>query len=75
MVCESCTENDGEDGIDSYLYKLVETHMKDEQIKAQDTELDNDSTNNDHALRTARNLFIYHIINDVKKRFNYDDAE
>ncbi len=67
--------DDGEDCIDSYLYKLVETHIKDEPIKVQDTELDDDSTNNDHVLRIARNLFIYHIISDIKKRLNYDDTK
>lgn len=67
--------DDGEDCIDSYLYKLAETQMKDEPIKIQDTELDDDSTDNDHVLRAARNLFLYHIISDIKKRFNYDDAK
>ena len=67
--------DDGEDCIDSYLYQLAETQMKDEPIKIQDTEMDDDSTNNDHVLRAARNLFLYHIINDIKKRFNYDDMK
>lgn len=67
--------DDGEDCIDSYLYKLAETYMKDEPVKVQDAEMDDDSTNNDHVLRTARNLFIYHIISDIKKRLNYDDAK
>lgn len=67
--------DDGEDCIDSYLYQLAETHMKDEPIKVQDTELDDDSVNNDHVLKSARNLFIYHIVEDIKKRFNYDDTK
>ena len=67
--------DDGDDCIDNYLYKLAETYMKDEPVKVQDTEMDDDSTNNDHVLRTARNLFIYHIISDIKKRLNYDDAK
>ena len=67
--------DDGDDCIDNYLYKLAETNMKDEPVKVQDTEMDDDSTNNDHVLRTARNLFIYHIISDIKKRLNYDDAK
>ena len=67
--------DDGEDCIDSYLYKLAETYMKDEPVKVQDTELNDDSTNNDNVLRTARNLFIYHIVADIKKRFNYADVE
>ena len=67
--------DDGEYCIDSYLHKLADTYMKDEPVKVQDTELDDDSTNNDHVLRTARNLFIYHIISDIKKRFNYDDTK
>ena len=66
---------DGEDSIDSYLYQLVETHMKDEPIKVQDTELNNDSANNDHVLKAARNLFIYHIVEDIKNRLNYDDMK
>lgn len=49
--------------------------IKDEPVKVQDTELNDDSTNNDNVLRTARNLFIYHIISDIKKRLNYDDAK
>lgn len=67
--------DDGEDNIDSYLYQLVETHMKDEPIKVQDTELDDNSVNNDHVLKSARNLFIHHIVEDIKKRFNYDDTK
>lgn len=67
--------DDGEDSIDSYLYQLVETHMKDEPIKVQDTELDDNSVNNDHVLKSARNLFIHHIVEDIKKRFNYDDTK
>lgn len=67
--------DDGEDCIDSYLYKLTETYMKNEPVKVQDTELNDDSTNNDNVLRTARNLFIYHIVADIKKRFNYADVE
>lgn len=67
--------DDGEDCIDSYLYKLAETYMKDEPVKVQDTELNDDSTNNDNVLRTARNLFIYHIVADIKRRFNYADVE
>lgn len=67
--------DDGEDCIDSYLYQLAETHMKDEPIKVQDAELDDDSVNNDHVLKSARNLFIYHIVEDIKKRFNYDDTK
>ena len=65
----------GEDSIDSYLYQLVETHMKDEPIKVQDTELDDKSVNNYHVLKSARNLFIHHIVEDIKKRFNYDDTK
>lgn len=49
--------------------------MKDEPIKIQDTELDDNSTDNDHVLMAARNLFLYHIISDIKKRFNYDDMK
>ena len=60
--------DDGEDSIDSYLYQLVETHMKDEPIKVQDTELDDNSVNNDHVLKSARNLFIHHIISDIKNQ-------
>lgn len=67
--------DDGEDCIDSYLYKLAATQMKDEPIKIQDTELDDNSTDNDHVLMAARNLFLYHIISDIKKRFNYDDMK
>lgn len=67
--------DDGEDCIDSYLHKLAKTYMRNEQVKVQDTELNDDSTNNDNVLRTARNLFIYHIISDIKKRFNYDDTK
>lgn len=67
--------DDGEDSIDSYLYQLVETHMKDEPIKVQDTEQDDNSVNNDHVLKSARNLFIHHIVEDIKKRFNYDDTK
>ncbi len=67
--------DDGEGSIDSYLYQLAETHMKGEPIKVQDTELDDDSVNNDHVLKSARNLFIYHIVEDIKKRFNYDDTK
>ena len=67
--------DDGEDCIDSYLYKLAETYMKDEPVKVQDAELNDDSTNNDNVLRTARNLFIYHIVADIKKRFNHADVE
>ena len=60
--------DDGEDSIYSYLYQLVETHMKDEPIKVQDTELDDNSVNNDHVLKSARNLFIHHIISDIKNQ-------
>ena len=67
--------DDGEDCIGGYLYQLAATQMKDEPIKIQDTELDDDSTDNDHVLRAARNLFLYHIISDIKKRFNYDDMK
>ncbi len=67
--------DDGEDCIYSYLYKLAETHIKDEPIKVQDTEWNDDSTDNDNVLRVARNLFFYHIISDLKKRFNYDDTK
>ncbi len=67
--------NDDEDCIDSYLYGLAETYMKDEPIKVQDTERNDDSTNNDHVLKAARNLFICHIIEDIKKRCNYDDVK
>lgn len=35
----------------------------------------NSVIDNDHVLRAARNLFLYHIISDIKKRFNYDDAK
>lgn len=67
--------NDDEDCIGGYLYQLAATQMKDEPIKIQDTELDDDSTDNDYVLKAARNLFLYHIISDIKKRFNYDDTK
>lgn len=67
--------NDDEDGIDSYLYGFAETYMKNDPIKVQDTELNDDSTDNDHVLKAARNLFICHIIEDIKKRFNYDEVK
>ena len=35
----------------------------------------NSVIDNDHVLRAARNLFLYHIISDIKKRFNYDDMK
>ncbi len=35
----------------------------------------NSVIDNDHVLRAARNLFLYHIVSDIKKRFNYDDAK
>ena len=35
----------------------------------------NSVIDNDHVLRAARNLFLYHIISDIKKRFNYDDTK
>ena len=35
----------------------------------------NSVIDNDHVLRAARNLFLHHIISDIKKRFNYDDAK
>ena len=28
-----------------------------------------------HVLKSARNLFIHHIVEDIKKRFNYDDTK
>ena len=71
LVKKKVKGDDGEDCIDGYLYKLAETQMKDEPIKIQDTELDDGSTDNDHVLRAA----LYHIISDIKKRFNYADVE
>ena len=35
----------------------------------------NSVIDNDHVLRAARNLFLYHIVSDIKKRFNYDDTK
>lgn len=60
--------DDGEDCIDGYLYQLAATQMNDEPIKIQDNELDDDSTDNDHVLRAARNLCSSIISSTTSKR-------
>ena len=72
-VIDKCLNDLERDAPGLKYHSVMELAKK--EVKGDDGEDYVDSTNNDHVLRTARNLFIYHIISDIKKRLNYDDTK
>lgn len=55
--------------LDNYLVKLVRSHMKTEQIDVEGVDTDNPTGNDTLILKSAKNLFISKIVNDLRGRF------
>lgn len=55
--------------LDNYLRKLVKSHMKNEQIDVDGVDADDLGGNDALILKSAKNLFISKIVNDLRGRF------
>lgn len=60
---------DDDEIVDNYLSKLARVHMRDEQIRVQDVELSRGTVAKFGVFKAARDLFIFNIVEDIKKRF------
>ena len=60
---------DDDEIVDNYLSKLARKHMRDEQIRVQDVELSRGTVAKFGVFKAARDLFIYNIVEDIRKRF------
>lgn len=61
--CKNATEC-----IDKYLTKIARKHMAGEEIKVQDVDLKDSNVTDEGVWKSARNLFVYNIVEDLRGR-------
>lgn len=71
VLKEAQKDNDIEDEkecIDCYLNKLVKKHFTEEKIKLNGTTITVNTPSTQHIFKAARNLFIYNMVEELKRR-------